>query len=438
MYYIIYVGIDDTDSSEGMCTTYIGAVVMDELKSCGYRVLGFPRLIRLNPFARFKTRGNGAVSFKLFIKSEDEFETAKNLIINRVKELSHLQEENTNPGVVFYKVKTDKPDALIKLPIELEDYALNTVQNIVTIKEAEDLALQIGADVHKIKKGRGIIGALAAIGCPLPDSTFELLAYRLPANYGTKRRIKYESVRKMNEETFPCTFDNMDEEKGYITIEPHTPCPILYGIRGETQDCIEEAHNIVELCEPVERVAVFLTNQHTDQHLIEIAQISDMEKYKCYIVEGMVDRNPHVIEGGHVIMTLQDDSGSIECAAYEPTKGFREIFKELRKGDHLKVYGGIGEKGTLNVEKFQLIELAMDYKTFNPICECGKRMKSAGKNKGFKCKCGRKMRDVEKVREEVERKIEKGFYEVNPSARRHLSKPLVRFKFNNKKKIKII
>jgi tRNA(Ile2)-agmatinylcytidine synthase len=433
MCYIIYVGIDDTDSSEGMCTTYIGAVVMDELKSCGYRVLGYPRLIRLNPFARFKTRGNGAVSFKLLIKSDDEFETAKNLIINRVKELSHRQEENTNPGVVFYKVKTDNHNALIDLPSELEDYALKTVQNIVTIKEAEELAVKIGAEIHKIKKGRGIIGALAAIGCPLPDSTFELLAYRLPENYGTKRRMNYDSVRKMDEETFPCTFDNLDEEEGYIAIEPHTPCPILFGIRGETPDCVDEAHAMVELCEPVEKTAVFLTNQHTDQHLIDIDQISDMEKYKCYIIKGRVSRNPYVIEGGHVLMTLQDDSGSIECAAYEPTKGFREIFKELRKGDRLKVYGGIGDKGTLNVEKFQIIELANDYKTINPICECGKRMKSAGKDKGFKCKCGHKLRDGEKVREEMERKIEKGFYEVPPSARRHLSKPLVRFKINKKK-----
>ena len=32
----------------------------------------------------------------------------------------------------------------------------------------------------------------------------------------------------------------------------------------------------------------------------------------------------------------------------------------------------------------------VEYK--NPVCECGKRMTSAGKNKGFKCKkCGRKI-----------------------------------------------
>ncbi len=29
-----------------------------------------------------------------------------------------------------------------------------------------------------LKKGRGIIGSLAAISCPLKDYTYELLAYR--------------------------------------------------------------------------------------------------------------------------------------------------------------------------------------------------------------------------------------------------------------------
>jgi tRNA(Ile2)-agmatinylcytidine synthase len=175
MYYIIYVGIDDTDSSEGMCTTYISAVIMDELKDYGFQIMGYPRLIRLNPFARFKTRGNGAVSFKLLVKSVEEFEEAKNIILNRVKQLSHLHEENTNPGVVFFKVKTDAPKSKIQLPDKLKYYAINTVQYMVTIKEAEKLANEIGAEFYKIKKGRGIIGALAAIGCPLDDSTFELL-----------------------------------------------------------------------------------------------------------------------------------------------------------------------------------------------------------------------------------------------------------------------
>ena len=148
--YIIYVGIDDTDSRMGMCTTYICAVVMDELKDYGFNILDYPRLIRLNPFARFKTRGNGAVSFKLMVKSGREFRKVKDIILNRIEKLSHLQEENTNPGVVFFAVKTDNQESEIDLPPKLEAYAQYTVQNMVSIKDAETLAQEIGAETLQI------------------------------------------------------------------------------------------------------------------------------------------------------------------------------------------------------------------------------------------------------------------------------------------------
>ncbi len=415
---ILHVGIDDTDSSEGMCTTYISAVVMDELKHCGFQLLGNPRLIRLNPFAPFKTRGNGAISFNLILKSGKEAEKAKKLILNHVENLSHLQHENTNPGVVFH-------DGLITP--ELKAFSMKTVQQIVTIKDAQKLAVQVGAQFHEFKNGRGVIGALAAIGYPLKDKTYELLAYRIPENYGKKRRIDYKSVLEMNQKTYPQTFDNLDEDENYIAIEPHTPCPILYGIRGETPEIVMEAHAIIKTCETIERIVVYVTNQHTDHHLIKIDNISQMDKCKSYIAQGIVKDSPNTIEGGHVIFTLKDDSGSIDCAAYEPTKGFRDLVKELKEGDFLKVYGGIGDKGSLNLEKIHVLELAKVYETQNPICKCGKRMKSARKNKGYKCiNCGFKLRYGIKDLIEVKRNIKKGFYEVPPSARRHLSKPLIR------------
>ncbi len=415
---ILYVGIDDTDSSEGMCTTYICAVVMDELKDCGFQLEGYPRLIRLNPFARFKTRGNGAISFKLILNSVKESEKAKKIILHHVEKLSELQHENTNPGVIFY-------DGIITP--ELKNFATKTVRDIVTINEAQTLAEQIGAQYYKFKRGRGIIGALAAIGYQLEDKTYELLSYRLPENYGKKRRIDYKSVLEMNEKTYPRTFDNLDEDEDYITIEPHTPCPILYGIRGETPEAVIGAQRIVKTIEPIERMRVYVTNQHTDHHLIKVDYISKMDKYKCYIVQGMVENTPNVIEGGHVIFTLKDDSGSVDCAAYEPTKGFRDVVKNLKEGDLLKVYGGIGDKGSLNIEKIDVLKLAKIYNSQNPICKCGKRMKSAGKNKGYKClNCGFKLRSGTKDLIEVERNIKERFYEVPPSARRHLSKPLIR------------
>ncbi|AUB55697.1 DNA-binding protein [Methanobacterium subterraneum] len=418
----VYVGIDDTDSASGMCTTYICCVIMDRLISCGFRVDGPPRLIRLNPFAPHKTRGNGAVSFKIVLKSKKEVEQAKKIIRDMVGNLAVMGDPKTNPGLVFYEGK---------ITPELQDYAIRTIRTIVSQEEAEKLAGNLGADIFKYKKGRGVIGSLAAIGCPLTDATYELLAYREPANYGKKRMVDEDSVLGMNQKTYPNTFDNVDD--GYMTITPHTPCPVLYGIRGETMGAVEEAHKLVKVSEPIEFFRVFLTNQHTDMHLQNIDAISNMKQFQCYIVPGTVRTQPVVIEGGHVIFVLEDESGEVECAAYEPTKKFRDVVRHLAPGDQVIVYGGIGNKGTLNVEKIKITSLAPVYEYLNPICDCGKRMKSAGKGKGYKCpRCGSKMptgseEDVE-VREkrEIERMIKPGFYEVPPSARRHLSKPLVR------------
>ena len=114
---------------------------------------------------------------------------------------------------------------------------------------------------------------------------------------------------------------------------------------------------------------------------------------------------------------IKDDSGEIECGAYEPTKNFRKIVSHLRPGDVIEVYGGIGEQNTFNIEKFQVIELNdIEYK--NPICECGKRMTSAGKNKGFKCKkCGNRIESNEKIPVKISRNLENlKFYETPVSA----------------------
>ena len=93
----------------------------------------------------------------------------------------------------------------------------------------------------------------------------------------------------MDKKTYPETFDNIDH--GYIAIEPHTPCPVLYGIRSENPEILKKAKSIVKVSEPIERSCVFLTNQHTDMHLQKVRRYHDMEKFKCYIVEGTVRTN---------------------------------------------------------------------------------------------------------------------------------------------------
>jgi len=59
------------------------------------------------------------------------------------------------------------------------------------------------------------------------------------------------------------------------------------------------------------------------------------------------------------------------------------------------------------------------------VSRCSKRMTSDGKKKGWKCKkCG--ARAAEPEVQEHSRSLKAGWYEVPPTARRHLAKPLCR------------
>jgi tRNA(Ile2)-agmatinylcytidine synthase len=212
----------------------------------------------------------------------------------------------------------------------------------------------------------------------------------------------------------------VDYENKRMVFAPHSPDPILFGIRGSREIALCLAFSMIK-SEHVERYVVYKTNQNTDMHLIH-AKINEVQDDRSYILKGAVSRCPETIEGGHVIFTLAENGASLDCAAFEPTKGFRRIVRQLREGDRVTVYGSVKDR-TLNIEKININDLNLhEYR--NPLC-CGKRMKSMGKEQGYRCeKCGKKKK--EKVTETLRRNILRGFYEVPSSARRHLAKPLIR------------
>ncbi len=419
---LIHVGIDDTDSKEGMCTTYVGAVVISRLKTDGIELSDYPKLIRLNPNWKMKTRGNCAVAFAVDIKKH-QIHVLQETVLRTVNELAELKVDTTNPGVVFYRSD--------KIPSTLKEFSRKVVQDVVTIEEAESHAKKIGAEVHKFKLGRGIIGSLAAIGNTLEnDWTFELIAYRVLENRGTPRKVQAESVVDLNDKTYSDTFDNLDPSTGEIRITPHTPCPILYGIRGESPKDIMKAHKIVRSLEPIERVVIFKTNQGTDEHLRE-GKIDEAKPYLSLIVDGVVCKDPTILTGGHVVFRVKDETGEIDCAAYEPTRQFRNEVRQLIVGDKVRVFGGIKEKPelplTINLEKLAILELAPLLRKENPVCaSCGKRMKSEGRGKGYSCKKCKIRVLISPKMVELPRGIVIKKFEVPPRARRHLSRPLVR------------
>ncbi|TDA25070.1 MAG: hypothetical protein DSO00_09160 [Archaeoglobi archaeon] len=158
---------------------------------------------------------------------------------------------------------------------------------------------------------------------------------------------------------------------------------------------------------------------------MHIIESSEVRNFRSYRITGQVARRPYDIPGGHVFFDLRIPPGILKCAAFEPTKQFRNVIRSLLPGDVVEVYGSV-KRETLNLEKIRILKLESQVIELNPLCPiCGKRMESAGKGQGFRCKAC-KTKAGEKCRMEVPRKISTGYYEVPPCARRHLTKPLIR------------
>lgn len=169
----MFLGLDDTDSPEGMCTTYLGALLVRKLESEGFAVSG-THLIRLNPNVIWKTRGNAGICIETNAPKEYLF----SLACEYVEKYAMFDCENTNPGVVVFE-KRPAPD-----------FYYQALQRFCTVEEAVCLLEREGALYKGYKNRRGLIGATASVCAVLPDYTFEYLAYRRPENFGTPRDRK--------------------------------------------------------------------------------------------------------------------------------------------------------------------------------------------------------------------------------------------------------
>ena len=422
----IHIGLDDTDSTKGGCTTYLAAVLIERLKKFDVQFIDYPALIRLNPNVPWKTRGNGALCLRFTY--DPKFETQiKESAMQLWEEHSAVKEKGTDPGIVFYKRS--------EIPQELKAFSKKTETTIVTLKEAMALTKKLGAEAAGFNSCRGIIGALAAIGETLEgDYTYELIAYRSKENLGTNRRVDEASIFEMDKVTQPYTFNNVDAEKGRVIITPRGPDPILFGIRGESAEIVKKAFGLVKLLEPVERWVIFRSNQGTDAHLKSVETLSKLEPYCSVIARGTVSQNPRIIPLRHVIFSIKDESAEVDCAAYEPTGTLRKVARELVVGDEVEVYGAVHKATvskplTINLEKINILNLTQQTLKENPLCpNCGKHLKSMGKNQGFRCeKCGGKYSDLTKKESTTPRAVKVGLYVTSTRSQRHLTKPLRRY-----------
>ena len=421
------VGIDDTDSREaGMCTTYAAALTAERLRERGGSIERCC-LVRLNPAVEHKTRGNAALALHTDLPADAAFAAAREV----VTEHAVVGDPRTNPGVVAL----DGPATGV--PPRLTIFTDRAVRGLLDRETARAHCEAVGARRETWGDGRGLVGALAAVGAWRAwreaglDPTYERIAYRPRERWGTEREVDHESVLAAADRAYPTVWDTVDRGEDEAVCVPHTPGPVLYGIRGDDPAACRRVAAAID-AEPAERTLTVHTNQGTDAHLRD-GTLGETRDGRAYRLDGVVATAPETRRGGHVFLSLRapdggDDAPVLSCAAFEPTKRFRDRVRALRVGDRLTACGEVSD-GTLKLEKFAVRELARTERVTPDCPDCGRSMSSAGRDQGYRCRdCGTSAPG--KVERAIERALEPGWYEVPPCARRHIAKPLVRDGFD--------
>ena len=412
---ILNIGIDDTDSPKGMCTTFLAYKIAGLIRK-DVEFLDFPRLIRFNPNIPWKTRGNGAVSFRVRTMHSSR---VKRMVKRLVEE--HADTENgANPGLVFF-------EGII--PESLSRFGDLALWQLIRRSDAKRLAAKSGLEYSYHGNGQGLVGAIGAIGYAFGDHTFELLSYRRQANFGKRRLISAHSVQQMHE-TIPSTFNSYDTTRRKVLITPHGPDPVFYGIRGEDVDSLLRAARMLEIGEKPDGYMIFMSNQGTGDHLRNMLNPTSMKPYSSGMLMGEVGARPQITMGGHVFFSVVSGIHEVRCAVYKPT-GMSSVAAGLIPGDRICVGGGIRRASknfprVLNVELVRILSLKENLVSSNPFCtKCSKSMKSKGRGQGYMCvKCGKisSQRHVTIL----PRSVKEHLYLPVVSAHRHLARPVQR------------
>ncbi len=380
---ILNIGFDDTDSPKGMCTTYLAYKLVDSLKKEKVEFLDYPRLIRFNPNIPWKTRGNGAVALRVKTSKPG---LVKNKVIRFVKKFSDLK-NGANPAVVFFE-STDIPE-------EFTQFSKHALWQLISRNRAKKFVADHNLESFYIGNGQGLVGAIGAIGYVFSDHTFELLSYRKKSQFGKKRKLVADSVRQMQEKTYPKTFNSYDAKKQKILFAPHGPDPVFFGIRGEDVGSLLDASQLIKTQEKPAGHMIFKSNQGTGDHLQNEIDVHSLRPYCSGTIMGVVSAEPKIEKGGHVMFAIKKDDIEIKCAVYKET-GITKHAANLIVGDRIHVGGGIRKASSkhdraLNVEFFQVLSLEKKLILVNPTCtKCKKHMKSKGKGQGFECvRCGK-------------------------------------------------
>lgn len=429
--HVLHIGLDNFDIHSYGCTTHVATFLIHTLaKNIELIFVDYPNLVRLNPSIPWKTRGNGAIALRIKIPCVD-IEKIVDLVDNilthyyeKLNDIIDIDFSVNEPGVVF--VTNYVSPLFSKIYID----ALTDV--ILPSLLYEKLQKLSNVYISKKFRGRGIVGAAAAIGwiAVKSDYTFELISYRSKYMYNRERCVDLESVKYFDKITNETTFNNIDYESNRVLITPHGADPILYGVRGDFVEDLKKALNIIKTCEPVTAWTLFRTNQATDAHAVDRC-VSDLRIYRTARIEVTISRRPKVVEGGHVIIKGFDSTGSIDIIFFKPSR-LTSIAKQLEIGDVIIVQGHVKpwqNTPYLHAEKLYIKKLTQVYICRVPKCPiCRNRMTKKGFGKGYVCKkCKYTAINIKLECMLNKRNIQEKLYTPPPSELKHLVKPLKRY-----------
>ena len=369
----MWLGIDDTDSLEGGCTTLVFHELLNALP-CDH---GEPRLTRLWPFAAQRTRGNASLSVEIYsddsiVEWLDGYWNENILQLKgKISESDHSERKQypSYPGMTLFQIQPD------------EDYYWEAVRGNADFYNGGH---QWG--------GKGRIGAAASCAWRAKTSTWEGIAWRLQERYVSEDALKLVDDI---EGTFLCR----DPRTKRGLISPRGPCPVMFGVRATTRDVANQATEIlVQNSAPTVGSRIFLTNQATGDHIDSI---------RSSIVE-----TKEILKGGHVII-----NGKL--IAFSESGDVNKLAQWVEIGDEIDWMG-------LEYEyKFHLeaLRITASNRNVRPLCHCGTRMKSMGANQGVRCpKCKEKSNENWTI-ENREPPIS-GWAQPPVDKRRHLAKSL--------------
>lgn len=145
----LVIGIDDTDTKEKGATWVVG---MKLGKQCPYGKFIQHKIVQLNPKVPSKTTNccSTALSFAV---TEEEIPKLIEFAVDFVKKESYSE----GAAVTVFKG--------LKIPKALEDFGWSAKSVLYTQEDAIKVASENGVQIISVTGTKGIIGAVAAVGC---------------------------------------------------------------------------------------------------------------------------------------------------------------------------------------------------------------------------------------------------------------------------------